>query len=286
MVLSPHRYFTRVMSGVTQPSFIVAGGVRCATGWIRECLSEHPEIYMQPKETHYFDQNYDKGYEWYNGFFQDKTLETIIGEKTASYLHDEQVAIRIKETLPEVKLIFCLRDPVDRMYSHYTMSASSDNDLRHIGFLKGVEFDSKFMEMGLYCRQLAPFFSKFPRENILIKIYEDIQSDPFAFISEMYDFVGASPEFKAPSTQLRTKLGQLEHNSWFWGNISKVMLHPRAPFFFRTYYTRMRPNEDDEILSNDIYKRFVDFYRDDMLELETLLDKDLNIWRTRRFVVE
>ncbi len=270
----------------SEPTFIVAGGVRCATGWIRECLSEHNEVYMQPKETHYFDQNYEKGKDWYSEFFHDKTAETIIGEKTASYLHSDQVATRIKESLPNVKLVFCLRDPVERMYSHYVLSASNDNDLRQRGFLESLDFEPKFMEEGKYSKQLSPFFSEFPRENILIKIYEDIQTNPFAFISEIYNFIGANPDFKAPSTQLRTKLGQLEHTSFFWGNLSKIMLHPRAPFFFRSIYTGIRPDENRSILTEGVYKRFAEYYRDDLLQLEKLLGRDLSIWRTRRFVVD
>jgi hypothetical protein len=270
----------------SQPTFIVAGGVRCATGWIRECLSEHPEVYMQPKETHYFDQNYEKGKEWYSEFLHYKTVETIIGEKTASYLHSDQVANRIKESLPNVKLVFCLRDPVERMYSHYALSASNDNDLRQRGFLECLDFEPKFMEWGKYFKQLTPFLSEFPRENILIKIYEDIQTNPFTFISEIYDFIGANSDFKAPSTQLRTKLGQLEHNSLLWGSFSKIMLHPRAPFFLRSIYTSIRPDENRNVFTENVYRRFADYYRDDMLQLEELLDRDLRVWRTRRFVVD
>jgi len=84
------------------PTFIVAGGVRCATGWIRECLSEHPDIYMQEKETHFFDQNYEKGGNWYSNFFNVSENFEIIGEKTASYLHIENVAKNIKELIPDI----------------------------------------------------------------------------------------------------------------------------------------------------------------------------------------
>ena len=286
MVLSLHPYLTRVMIENSQPTFIVAGGVRCATGWIRECLSEHPEVYMQPKETHYFDKNYEKGKKWYSKFFHDKTVETIIGEKTASYLQSDQVVTRIKKTLPNVKLVFCLRDPVERMYSHYALLASNDNDLRQRGFLESLDLEPKFMEEGKYSNQLAPFFSEFPSENILIKIYEDIQTNPFTFISEIYNFIGANPDFKAPSTQLRTKLGQFEHNSFFWGNLSRIMLHPRAPLFFRSIYTGIRPDENRSILTDNVYKCFAEYYRDDLLQLEKFLSRELSIWRTRRLIVD
>ena len=267
-----------------RPTFIVAGGVRCATGWIRECVSEHPDIYMQPKETHYFDLNYENGGEWYNQFFRDNLNRIILGEKTASYLHCEEVALRIKNSLPNVKLIFCLRDPISRMYSHYMMSASGEDALKQKGFIKSVESEPKFIEWGKYSKQLSVFLSKIPRHNILIKLYEDIEKDPYGFLSEIYSFVGADPKFKAPSTQLRTKLGQLEYNSLFWRSISKIMLHPRAPLTLRSMYTSIRPEENNSILTDKVYKLYSGIFRDDIFQLEEILSRDLGMWRTKRFL--
>ena len=267
-----------------RPTFIVGGGVRCATGWIRECLSEHPDIYMQPKETHFFDQNYEKGVDWYLKFFEDSIGNKIIGEKTASYLHYEKVASRVKDAFPEVKLIFCFRDPVNRTYSHYKMVASSENRIRQKGFIPTIELDPKFLEWGKYYNQLTPFLESLPKHNILIKIYEDIEKDPYAFISEIYDFVGADPKFKAPSTEIRTKLGQLEYNSNFWGSLSRIMLHPRAPFLFRSIYTSIRPDENRNELAEKVYRRFSQYYAEDIMKLEKFLGRDLNIWKTKRFV--
>ena len=261
------------------PTFIVAGGVRCATGWIRECLSEHPEIYVQEKETHFFDQNYDKGGNWYSEFFRFPVDAKIVGEKTVSYLHNKNVAKNIKELLPDVKLIFCLRDPIERMYSHYYMSASFDKKLEEIGFIDSLEKEPKFLEWGKYGDQLNSFLSQFPREKILIKIYEDREKDPFAFMSDIYEFVGADQSFKAPSTKLRTKLGQLEHDNQIWGNIAKLLLHPRAPKILRSVYTQIRPS--NKKTPDEIFKRFANYYQDDILFLEVLLGRDLDTWSTK-----
>lgn len=243
-------------------------------------------VYMQPKETHYFDQNYEKGPEWYSDFFKESRENAIIGEKTASYLHHEAVAERIHKSIPDVRLVFCLRDPVERMYSHYAMSASSDETLHQRGFLDSIEVEPKLLEWGKYYSQLEPFLSLFPRENILIKIYEDMENNPYAFLSEIYTFICANPDFKAPSTQVRTKLGQLEHNSMFWGTISRIMLNPKAPFFLRSLYTGIRPDEKRSILTEKVYKRFSDYFRDDMLSLENYLGRNLDVWHTRKAVVD
>ena len=272
------------MIGKPLPTFIVGGGVRCATGWIRECLSEHPEVYMQPKETHFFDQHFEKSEEWYSQFFIDHGANQIIGEKTASYLHDDTVAEKIKKTIPDVKLVFCLRDPVARMYSHYTMLASSDKELRKKGFLASMNDDTKFVAWGKYYKQLMPFLSNFSDEKILIQIYEDMESDPYAFMSKIYNFINTDPNFKAPSTQVRTKLGQFEHNSLYWSWFSRIMLNPKAPFFMRSIYTKIRPTESRSVLTEELYMRFAEYYKDDIIKLENLLGRDLSIWPTRRHI--
>ena len=272
------------MEHILQPSFIVAGGVRCATGWIRSSLSEHPEVYMPNKETHFFDQNFEKGIEWYSNFFKDFSDEISVGEKTASYLHNDLVASRIMNTLPDIRLIFCLRDPVERMYSHLTMASSKDTNLKIQDLLLSEKSGSKYIEWGKYARQLRVFFNIFPRENILVLIYEDKDHDPYGFMSEIYSFIGVDPDFESPSTLLRTKLGQFEHSNTLWGGISKIMLHPRGPLLFRSLYTKIRPNNKKSILSDDIYRQLSKHYEEDLFQLEELIDRDLSNWPTKRFV--
>jgi hypothetical protein len=103
-------------------------------------------------------------------------------------------------------------------------------------------------------------------------------------MSEIYNFIGVDPDFKAPSTLLRTKLGQFEHTNKFWGWISKIMLHPRGPLIFRSIYTRMRPSVKKSVLSDDIYRRFSNHYEQDLFQLKKIIDRDLTNWPTTRFV--
>jgi hypothetical protein len=244
---------------------------------------EHPEVCMPHMETHYFEQNYEKGLEWYHNFYKECSNENKIGEKTASYLHYDSVVFRIKESLPNVKLIFCVRDPIDRMYSHYAMSTSRDNAIKTEELLANVKPGSQYLEWGMYARQLSPFFENFPRENILVQIYEDKDIDPSLFMSEIYRFIDVDSDFKAPSTKIRTKLGQFEHNNRLWRPISKIMLHPRGPFVLRSIYTKIRPNAKKNILSENVYQKLSQHYLEDLVHLEELIDRDLSIWPTRRF---
>ena len=111
------------------PNFLIIGAVRCATGWISQCLREHPDIFMASDETHFFDENYEKGLDWWEQIYFDTwKSEKAVGEKTANYIFEPSVPARIASFSSDVKLICCLRDPIDRMYSHYVLQSTREKD--------------------------------------------------------------------------------------------------------------------------------------------------------------
>ena len=267
---------------VVKPDFIVAGGMRCATGWIRQCLRDHPDIYMPQREPHYFDRNFEKGVDWYLEFFSSYEGEKLVGEKTASYFHYRDSPSRMIDMNPKVKVIVCLRDPVERMFSHYSMHAQTDETLRNQGFLGSINSGSDFVNWSCYAEQVENFKDHIPEKNLRFVIYEDKDIDPTLFIQDLYTFLGVNPLYKSPSAELRTKLGQFEHNHWFWRTLSKTMLHPRAPLFFRQLYSEIRPSSSRSAIDEEIYKE-LSIYFDDLPLLEELLGRKLD-WRTRKYV--
>ena len=111
--------------------FIGIGTSKAGTTWVSEMLDAHPGICMsEPKEVNYFNEqnnysiniknyNYGKGFNWYKKHFLHWRTGQIIGEFTPKYLADLKAPLRIKNAFPDVKLIVCLRDPVDRAFSQY-----------------------------------------------------------------------------------------------------------------------------------------------------------------------
>ena len=117
------------------PDFICIGVQRAGTTWLYECLKEHPEIFVpETKELHFFNDNYEKGMTFYSDFFNDaNSTKQVIGELTPNYYHDFTALERISQSLPNVKIIFILREPVARAYSHYQLSLTNQ--------CKGMSFD-------------------------------------------------------------------------------------------------------------------------------------------------
>lgn len=111
------------------PDFIIAGAQKSGTTSLYRYLDEHPNV-VSPitKELAFFDRNFDRGTQWYRLHFplrganrsaEGSGNKMITGESTAYYVFHPLAAQRIAETLPQVKIIILLRNPVDRAFSHY-----------------------------------------------------------------------------------------------------------------------------------------------------------------------
>ena len=104
---------------MTLPNFLIAGAPKSGTSSLREYLRSHPDVFMYPREINFFDCYFDKGIKWYEKFFKNCKKEKMIGEKSPTYMYSKNVPERLHQFNPEIKLIFLLRNPVDRAYSAY-----------------------------------------------------------------------------------------------------------------------------------------------------------------------
>lgn len=265
------------------PNFLVIGGMRCATGWIRQCLTEHPDVYMPKYETHFFDRGYEKGLSWWLNFFNDWNGQRAIGEKTASYLHDNSVADRVSELYPNMKFICCIRDPVERMYSHYMMNIGNDKSPINLSFNDVATENSDYFRRSLYFTHLKKYLNHYPEKNILILIYEEKVKDPYSFIENIYKFLEVNPSFIPPSLHIQMKQGSFEHGSLFWRLISSIMIHSRAPKILKKIYSKLRPEPCVDI-DEETYLRLGPLFADEIYGIEEILNRKMNSWKTRQYV--
>jgi hypothetical protein len=245
------------------PDFLIIGAQRCATGWMSQCLREHPDVFMARDETRFFDRHYEKGLAWW--------------ERTYFRGHPE-VPRRIAASLPQVKLICCLRDPVERMYSGYVLRARQGG--RSDAFLRAVTLHSDLVQRGLYYQQLKRFLEYFRRDSLLVKLYDEKLRDPVGFIQDVYRFLEVDSTFVPPSVHRQTKPGLFENTHRVFFAISRVLLHRYSPF--KTLYSRMRAKLHspwavgfDEGPLLELRRLF----SADIEALETLLGRDLSHWK-------
>ena len=201
------------------PDFIVAGAQRCGTTFLFSCLMSHPAC-RPPlrREVHFFDSNFSKGLGWYKAHFPVRphspglpTNASFTGESSPCYLFHPHAPRRIAEQLPSVKLIVCLRNPVDRAWSHYWHSIN--RGVESLSFEEAIEAEStrlvapdvnhddpasscwcfSYLSRGLYAEQLSRLFRHVPRQRVLVIISEKMFSSPAAVLPEVCAFLGIEP---------------------------------------------------------------------------------------------
>ena len=103
------------------PDFLYIVPDNAASTWIYEVFRQHPEIFMSPaKELFFFDYYFRKGWPWYLRHFRRARAEKpVIGEVSHDYLFSSEACNTIFASLPAVRLMVCLREPIDRAFSSY-----------------------------------------------------------------------------------------------------------------------------------------------------------------------
>ena len=142
--------------------FIGIGAAKSGTSWVAKCLSEHPDVQFSfAKEVCFFNKkggiyedktewNYEKGLEWYQNQFPQRESGKIVGEFSVDYLHDEYAPVLIQKNFPEVKLIACLRNPKDMVYSHYWWYKTNFQEEQASTFEEAIKTQPEYLHRALY----------------------------------------------------------------------------------------------------------------------------------------
>jgi hypothetical protein len=178
--------------------FLGLGAQKAGTSWIHACLYEHPQIVMPAtKEIHFFSNHYANGLTWYAGHFQDRLAHQVIGEFSPTYLYHPDAPKRIHAYNPHVKLLICLREPVARTLSAYRYAMQTGAIPPTMTLDTLIEQYPAYVEHSLYSVQIERYLHYFKRDQLLIMLYEDIASEPFRFMQDIYQFVGVDPSFRS-----------------------------------------------------------------------------------------
>jgi hypothetical protein len=179
-------------------NFLGVGAQKAATSWIFKCLTEHPDISMPSvKETHFFsnDKDFSNGLKFYKSYFKECDFSKIVGEYSTSYLSNKNTPVRIKDNFPDVKIIFSLRNPADRAFSHFLHIKYKNRLNKNTTLKDAIKEYPEIIENGMYARHLKTFFDVFPGSNMLILFYDDINKDPKSQIEKLYTFLGVDKYF-------------------------------------------------------------------------------------------
>lgn len=279
------------------PSFVVAGTQKAATTWLYECLNEHKEVHVPTiKELHYFcdlkycpKSRHAKGLDWYLSQFEAGAPCTARGEFSIDYMFYPEIAEKLHEINPKMKILFILRDPVDRAYSAYWMHRR--NHVDYPPFSDFVRRDNDLIERGFYYDQIQEFRKFFADNQMLTLVYEDIAKDPYAFTSQVFDFLGVDSSFR-PKSALQVIAETKQFNPylrvivyryaarilrfppalWMWRMVKRVTGLKRRPSRagFEPKYSKI--SEADRV-------RLIEMFKDENEKLFELIGRRISEWK-------
>ena len=176
--------------------------MRSGTTALNSYLREHPEVAVSStKEVHFFDSFYERGVEWYREHFPHSQSARAVGEATPNYMFSTTALDRIRDDLPDVKLVVMLRNPIDRAYSHYwhdrargkTEGDFAENVRRE---LEGTDPQLDFIARGRYRAQIESILDRFPATALHVEVFEDMVDRPDDVYTSVCRFIGVDPGFR------------------------------------------------------------------------------------------
>ncbi len=244
------------------PNFLHIGAAKCASSWLWRCLQEHPQVYVPdtPDNVNFFTVHYHRGLSWYEqAYFSDWSGEPAIGEFSNSYMCYRPALERIARDLPGVRLTMTLRNPVERYFlawAHVHLKSGKhgfdpergigvpiDRVLHH----HGHGYFRQWIDPGFYARHLQTVFELFPREDVLVTLYDDLAADNAQYLHGYCEFLGVDPDFEF--------------------SLAGKVVNPDA-----------EKADIDRYIDPDFRLELREVYASDIARLEEMVDRDLSHW--------
>jgi hypothetical protein len=307
-------------TAVRLPTFFVAGAPKAGTTSLYHYLAQHPQVYMSPvKEPTFFGaadilsspqrslileravrgrgplRRYLTGahayaplvLEWddYLALFQNVHEEIAIGEASVSYFWQPSAARAIHARLPGARLVFMLRDPAERVFTHFLGTAwrspRATFRARFLAALKPEGIGRLIVGIGRYATHLQRFVDLFPREQLCIQLYDDYQADARAVLRNVFGFLGVDPDHPVDVSR---RHGETAVPRFRGLHALRARLFGAAPVVrwlpepARRALKRLYRRAPDARLDPDDRQMVIDYYRDEIVRTADLIGRDLSAW--------
>lgn len=298
------------------PNFLIGGASQSGTTFLASSIVQHPDVYLPTPvvpECHFFYKpwEFEKGLEYYSlQWFSGVDEESAIGEKSTSYLFGgELVAKRIAQVIPKVKLIFVLRNPIERTWSSYRFAVYQG--LEQLSFREALSCEEtraasasgematiqphSYIGRSLYSGQLRSYYKHFSRDQILVIKAETLDMDRSKLFQTIFQFLGvcadfapgpaerfSTPDVVSPQEQARIRARLGDRATLFLSalrggsdGMHLVQSHSEEKLL-KELQENIRPNSTRMNEEDRAYLR--DFFEQDSLELKHLVPFDTYDW--------
>ena len=266
------------------PTFVVIGAMKCGTTSLHRYLRKHPEISVsRKKETNFFveEKNWSRGLGWYESMFD--PAYPVRGDFSPNYSKHPKfkgVPERMKTLLPDAKLIYMVREPVDRMVSQYIHQVDAGRERRPFAqALQNLEANH-YIDLSCYYSQLSRFLEHYPKDNALVISLEALSSDPAPLLSRVADFLELQRPYdwsqRLTARRYNTSKQKLRPNRL------GLFLNNHAKSLYRNLRKHVgflvgRPLEKPEVSLN-LRRRLQHHLRDEMKAIKAFSPDELYDW--------
>jgi len=293
------------------PTFIIVGVQKAGTTSIYNYLKQHPQVYVSPvKEPNFLERDWEQFYaeggerkasridtfEKYQALFAGVTDELAIGEASANCLfHYEQSIPCIQRYVPNAQLLFVLRHPAERAHSDYLMhlrdcvGAEQPRSLSEQ--IREKAASSFIIRKGYYYQGIQAFMEAFGANQVSVFLHDDLKKSAQDFMRDLYQVIGVDADFEADVSQ-RSQTAQVPKNAAV-NSFLKTQNPVRSAV--ASGLKLVMPTEARQKLRNRLIKlnssgkevapltpedraALVNLYREDVLQLQDLLNRDLSAW--------
>ena len=199
--------------------FYIIGAAKAATNTLKGHLQRHPRIYFADSEPSYYTVNRDRGIDWYRSLFEGAGPDQLAGDCSTQYSdmpnRAVETAASIARETPEARIIYLMRHPVDRAYSHYLHLFES-------WFAPGEPVRETFEEFNArssHCLQTSDYLAvvreyqrHLPPENILLLVTEHLTADPASTLRKVFEFLDLEPisDESEPALRVNERTSRVE----------------------------------------------------------------------------
>jgi len=183
------------------PNFLLIGAMKAGTTSMYHYLRAHPQVYMPTfKAPEFFAGKAlsNRGVDWYRKQFAGAGPEAVaIGEASnvyTKYPNYEGVPGRIAELIPDVRLLYIVRDPVARIRSHYQTRVAEGAE--KLPLLEALATNGIYLDYSRYAMQIEQYLEHFPREQLLVTTAEALRDDRDTVVRTVYEFLGVDAEIR------------------------------------------------------------------------------------------
>jgi hypothetical protein len=207
-----------------KPNLFVIGAAKCGTSTLHTLLGSHSQVFMSEfKEPAFFlgpttlrrrrrrlSDSYRNNPAAYFALFGGAGNKAIVGESSTAYTtfpHENGVAERIHAFNPEARLIYIVRDPVQRTISHYWWRVRWEEETRDI--YTAITQWSLYCDVSNYAMQLKRYLQVFSPNQIMVVTLESLSCSPHRVLADIFGWLGVDPSKLPPLLHVRENVGPL-----------------------------------------------------------------------------